>query len=467
MLINRPEFHIADLAVVTAGGTPFSIYQTYTADQIRYVIEDSGAKVIITEQAYLPVVQEACEELPGIEHVILIDPPAEGAPEGTIALADVEGSNPDFDAEAAVAAMSPEDVLTLIYTSGTTGPPKGVELAHRNLITAVSGIEEIVSFPPGSRVVSWLPGRAHRRARGPPLPADRLRLLDHDLRGPASGDGGAARRAPAVVLRRAAHLGEAEGRPRDDDRRPARRAACGDRARALRRRREGAPRAGRGGGSRRAGRGRRRRRRRVLRQVARDGRPRRGAGDQRRRRADAGRGAGVLPRDRPAARRAVGDVGDVRRRHGQPAGRDPYRHRRPARAELRGHARRRRRGPDPRRHRDARLPQQARADCGHDRRRRLAAHRRHRRLRRGRLPEDRRPQEGDHHQRGRQEHVAGEHRGARQVGSPADRPGLLHRRRTALQHRAGRARRRLRSDVGVAAGDRGHLARRAGARTSA
>ena len=53
MLINRPEFHIADLAVVTAGGTPFSIYQTYTADQIQYVVEDSGSKVIITEQAYL------------------------------------------------------------------------------------------------------------------------------------------------------------------------------------------------------------------------------------------------------------------------------------------------------------------------------------------------------------------------------------------------------------------------------
>ena len=48
-------------------------------------------------------------------------------------------------------------MLTLIYTSGTTGPPKGVELAHRNLITAVSGIEEIVSFSPGARVVSWLP----------------------------------------------------------------------------------------------------------------------------------------------------------------------------------------------------------------------------------------------------------------------------------------------------------------------
>ncbi len=157
MLINRPEFHLADLAVVTAGGTPFSIYQTYTADQIQYVISDSGAKVIITEQAYLPVVLEARKGLPGLEHVILVDPPAEGAPEGTIALADVEGSNPDFDADAAVASLTPDDVLTLIYTSGTTGPPKGVELAHRNLLTAVSGIDDIIKFPTGSRVISWLP----------------------------------------------------------------------------------------------------------------------------------------------------------------------------------------------------------------------------------------------------------------------------------------------------------------------
>ncbi len=53
--------------------------------------------------------------------------------------------------------LGPDDILTLIYTSGTTGPPKGVQLAHRNLLSAVSGIEEIVRFPPGSRVVSWLP----------------------------------------------------------------------------------------------------------------------------------------------------------------------------------------------------------------------------------------------------------------------------------------------------------------------
>ncbi len=157
MLGNRPEFHLMDLAVMTVGGTPFSIYQTYTPDQIAYVVSDAGAKVIITEQAYLPVVLKSCEQLPDVEHVILIDPPAEGAPEGTIALADVEGSNPDFDADAAVAAIGPDDVLTLIYTSGTTGPPKGVQLLHRNLITAVEGIDDIVQFPPQARVVSWLP----------------------------------------------------------------------------------------------------------------------------------------------------------------------------------------------------------------------------------------------------------------------------------------------------------------------
>ena len=45
-------------------------------------------------------------------------------------LADVEGADPDFDVEAAVGEVEPDDVLTLIYTSGTTGPPKGVQLSH-------------------------------------------------------------------------------------------------------------------------------------------------------------------------------------------------------------------------------------------------------------------------------------------------------------------------------------------------
>jgi long-subunit acyl-CoA synthetase (AMP-forming) len=157
MLVNRPEFHLADLAVVTAGGTPFSIYQTYTPDQIAYVVSDSGSRVIITEMAFLAVVQAAREQLPDVEHVIVIDPPAEGVPAGTTPLSEVEGSDPGFDAVAAAEAVQPDDVLTLIYTSGTTGPPKGVELTHANVMSVMEAFNEIVDFPPGARVISWLP----------------------------------------------------------------------------------------------------------------------------------------------------------------------------------------------------------------------------------------------------------------------------------------------------------------------
>ncbi|MDQ6806341.1 MAG: long-chain fatty acid--CoA ligase [Actinomycetota bacterium] len=154
MLGNRPEFHISDLAVVTVGATPFSIYVTYPAAEIEYLITDSDAKVAIVEQAYLPVVLEARKNLPALEHVIVVDGEA---PEGTIPLADVEGSNPDFDAAAAASSVSPDDVLTLIYTSGTTGHPKGVQLSHHNIMFAAKSAAEIIELEPGSRVVSWLP----------------------------------------------------------------------------------------------------------------------------------------------------------------------------------------------------------------------------------------------------------------------------------------------------------------------
>jgi len=154
MLSNRPEFHIADLAAVTLGATPFSIYQTYTAEQIVYIVADAGARAAIVEQRYLPVMLEARESLPDLEHVIVIDGEA---PEGTIALDEVEGADPGFDGDAAADAVRPDDVLTLIYTSGTTGPPKGVQLSHSNLMMVVGGVQELIQLEPGARVISWLP----------------------------------------------------------------------------------------------------------------------------------------------------------------------------------------------------------------------------------------------------------------------------------------------------------------------
>src|SRR5579859_1653764 len=153
MLGNRPEFHIADLAVVTLGATPFSIYTTYPAEEIEYLVNDAGARLAIVEQAFLPVVLKARQNLPQLEHVIVVDGEP---PEGTQALSDVEGSDPNFD-PASVEAPQPDDLLTLIYTSGTTGPPKGVQLTHHNVMFAAQATEQIITFEPGSRVISWLP----------------------------------------------------------------------------------------------------------------------------------------------------------------------------------------------------------------------------------------------------------------------------------------------------------------------
>ena len=154
MLSNRPEFHLCDLAAMMLGAAPFSIYNTYTPEQIQYLMTDAEARVLICEQQFLPQVREARRSLPGLEYVIVVDGEA---PLGTLALSEVEGSNPGFDVDAAVAQIQPTDVLTLIYTSGTTGPPKGVQLIHRNLFATVEGIEDLIKFPRDGRVISWLP----------------------------------------------------------------------------------------------------------------------------------------------------------------------------------------------------------------------------------------------------------------------------------------------------------------------
>jgi long-chain acyl-CoA synthetase len=161
MLSNRPEFVACDLAAVSLGAVPFSIYQTSSPEQIAYVVGDAGAKVAIVESAFLGVFEEARQDLPAVEHLIVID--GEG---GSQSLAELEALDPAFDADTSGAAVGPDDLLTLIYTSGTTGPPKGVQLSHRNLFTLVSSVDGIVPFPErGGRAISWLPA-AHIAERG-------------------------------------------------------------------------------------------------------------------------------------------------------------------------------------------------------------------------------------------------------------------------------------------------------------
>jgi long-chain acyl-CoA synthetase len=140
MLTNRPEFHWYDAAALHLGATPFSVYNTYTPDQVEYQVKDSGASIVVTEKAF-------ADRIRGAEHVIVVDDGGE-----------VEShASDDFDFEAAWRAVEPDDVLTLIYTSGTTGPPKGVELTHANLMAGVNGFDQVIAFPDDGRVVSWLP----------------------------------------------------------------------------------------------------------------------------------------------------------------------------------------------------------------------------------------------------------------------------------------------------------------------
>ena len=78
MLLNRPEFHFADAAVMHLGATPFSIYNTYTEEQIAHLVRDSASRVVITEQAHADKILAVRDAVEGLEDVVLVDgePPA-------------------------------------------------------------------------------------------------------------------------------------------------------------------------------------------------------------------------------------------------------------------------------------------------------------------------------------------------------------------------------------------------------
>jgi long-chain acyl-CoA synthetase len=154
MFPNQFEFHLADLAAMTLGATPFSLYVTASPEQIEYVVGDAGARIAVIDEQFADRFLKVKDRLPDLEHVVVVG----DGPEGTLRLEDVEGDpDPDFDAAAAAKAVEPGDLLTLIYTSGTTGPPKGVELTHDNLVKSIEGFQQLIEFPESGRVISWLP----------------------------------------------------------------------------------------------------------------------------------------------------------------------------------------------------------------------------------------------------------------------------------------------------------------------
>ena len=219
MLINRPEFHIADAAAMHLGAAAFSAYTTATADQIAYVVSDAGNRVMVTERAFLGRVLEVQRTVPALEHVIVVDGPADGA---TSLEALIASGDPVFDLAAAGGVIETDDVLTLIYTSGTTGPPKGVQLTHGNMLATLRGIDQ--KFPQATgagRVVSYLPIGTRCRALVHPLRADGDRGHRHVRARSRGGRAGAGRCAPDALPGRSARVGEGEGGARGRDRRGA------------------------------------------------------------------------------------------------------------------------------------------------------------------------------------------------------------------------------------------------------
>jgi long-chain acyl-CoA synthetase len=154
MLLNRPEFHLVDWAALHLGAAPFSMYVTSPAEQVAHLLDNAGSRVIVTERAFLATVLDARARAGSTAEVFVVDG-AEG--HGTLDDLAAAGS-PDFDFEGAWRAVEPADVACLIYTSGTTGPPKGVELTHRNLLTALASSRRAgVGVTRPSSLVSYLP----------------------------------------------------------------------------------------------------------------------------------------------------------------------------------------------------------------------------------------------------------------------------------------------------------------------
>ncbi|HEY7717685.1 MAG TPA: AMP-dependent synthetase/ligase [Pedococcus sp.] len=140
---TRYEWTLADFAVWAAGGVVVPIYETSSPDQVRWILQDSGAVGIVLETpAHAAVLEEVRGDVPGLKHVWQIDA-------GDLdALATSGQAVTDADLEAARAGIDRRSPATIIYTSGTTGRPKGCELTHDNFLAlaenATSRLAQVV-----------------------------------------------------------------------------------------------------------------------------------------------------------------------------------------------------------------------------------------------------------------------------------------------------------------------------------
>jgi long-chain acyl-CoA synthetase len=158
---NRPAWTMTDLATLCAGGLTVPIYTTLVPEQIRYIIDDSDATVVVVSNAdHWKKIEPLRGGLSKVKHYITF---ADEAPAGVLTLKEVmdkgravAGSKPGLFDEL-VARSKPGDEATLIYTSGTTGVPKGVILTHDNIVSNIKTATSIIEFTEKDTVLSFLP----------------------------------------------------------------------------------------------------------------------------------------------------------------------------------------------------------------------------------------------------------------------------------------------------------------------
>jgi len=156
MMRNIAEFHVADLAVLVAGATPVSIYNSSSPDQIAYLAGHARAGVAILEDpAFLGRFDLALDQLPELTRfVVLRDAPDREDVTSFDTLLQAE----PLDLAKAAESVGPDDLATVIYTSGTTGNPKGVMVTQRNVCAEVTALRaEFATDLIGKRIVSYLP----------------------------------------------------------------------------------------------------------------------------------------------------------------------------------------------------------------------------------------------------------------------------------------------------------------------
>ncbi len=168
---TRYEWTLADYAIWAAGAVSVPIYETSSAEQVEWILSDSGARALIAETpAHTGALAEVLGRLPAVERTWLIEGAAGGGPGAARALDSLAAEGAavtDEELTGRRSARVAADLATIIYTSGTTGRPKGCELTHANMLAdvrnAIGALPEIFTLP-GRSALLFLP-LAHSFAR--------------------------------------------------------------------------------------------------------------------------------------------------------------------------------------------------------------------------------------------------------------------------------------------------------------